>query len=91
MYGKHTNSILMGKSSVSSELTTMALISIFESLGLPTSLLVVTIFLFTLYRLLGSALRGYLLKRYTSVDGLSILGRKRDKKIQGTAVVCGGR
>lgn len=42
-------------------------------------------------RFAGGLLRVYLLRRYTTVDGLPRLGVKRGKKIRGTAVVCGGR
>ncbi|GJE94120.1 hypothetical protein PsYK624_102880 [Phanerochaete sordida] len=43
-----------------------------------------------LWRFTGRLLRLYFLRKYTTVDGLPLLGVTRDKKIQGTAVVCGG-
>ncbi|KAI0698024.1 hypothetical protein BC835DRAFT_1413354 [Cytidiella melzeri] len=35
-------------------------------------------------------IRAYLLKRFTSVSDLPLLGQSRSKKIEGTAVICGG-
>lgn len=47
--------------------------------------------LITLWRFIGRLLRGYFIRRYTTIQGLPLLGLKREQKVRGTAVVCGGR
>lgn len=54
-------------------------------------LVLVPLFLVVLYRASSAPLRTYFLRRFTSVEGLPALGRKRGAKINGTAVICGGR
>ena len=54
-------------------------------------LLASPIILLLLWRYAARLIRLYFLRKYTTVDGLPLLGVKRDRKIQGTAVVCGGR
>ena len=44
-----------------------------------------------IYQLVSKPIHDYLLRRYTTVHGLPALGLKRDQKVRGTAVVCGGR
>lgn len=43
------------------------------------------------WRFSGRLLRQYLMRRYTVVGDLPMLGQRPEKKIQGTALVCGGR
>lgn len=43
-----------------------------------------------LWRLTWQVLRVYFLRKYTTVNGLPILGQRREQMIHGTAVVCGG-
>ena len=59
-----------------------------EILALSVSIVIATIVGFDV---LGKLCRAYFVKRLVTVDGLPLLGLKRVKKIQGTAVVCGGR
>lgn len=56
-----------------------------------TWLLLVPFLLLLQWKVGGRLVRQYLLRRYTTVDRLPLLGLQRDKKIQGTAVICGGR
>ncbi|KAF7794180.1 hypothetical protein EIP86_005311 [Pleurotus ostreatoroseus] len=58
-----------------------------EILALSVSIVIATIVGFDVLRKL---CRAYFVKRLVTVDGLPLLGLKRVKKIQGTAVVCGG-
>ena len=44
-----------------------------------------------LWQFTGRIVHRYFLSRYTTVEGLPLLGVERQKKINGTAVVCGGR
>ena len=46
---------------------------------------------FLLWRFAGRLVRLYFIRRYTTIEGLPVLGLERDQKIKGTAVVCGGR
>ena len=56
-----------------------------------TLLLAVPLLSILLWRFTGRLLRLYFIRKYTTVEGLPLLGLKREHKIQGTAVVCGGR
>ncbi|KAI0338097.1 hypothetical protein BDW22DRAFT_810294 [Trametopsis cervina] len=53
-------------------------------------LLLALLVLCVLYPIGGRLIRGYLLRRFTAVDELPLLGVGRAQKMNGTAVVCGG-
>ena len=61
-------------------------LSLLALLGIITYISILSI-----WKSLGSLCRQYLVKRLITTDGLPLLGVERDKKIRGTAVVCGGR
>ena len=64
-----------------------------ETLGLLTLLAFI---LTSLYQTLSRVLRGYFVRRFTTLEDMPLLGVPREskgeeKKVEGTAVVCGGR
>lgn len=54
-------------------------------------LLAAPLVIYLLWRFAGRLMRLYFIRKYTTIEGLPVLGLKRDQKIKGTAVVCGGR
>ena len=61
-----------------------------EALGL---LVLLTFILSSLYQTLARLLRGYFVRRFTTLEDLPLLGvpRADGEKVRGTAVICGGR